>query len=200
MTDVQIAAASDISWLRLPAAHLTPAVRQALSATVASIGYIRHQQNVVAHRPALLTATAALAEAVLRDPEGALSLRERELIALVVSAENRCDACVIAHTAALRALGADELWAEQVAINYRRAELTPRERALADYALKVTRAANEVVPDDLDAVRAAGVPEEGLLEAVAVAAFFNLTNRLNSALGIQANREAHASHRGNSPA
>ncbi|PWC16719.1 peroxidase-related enzyme [Brenneria corticis] len=199
MTDVQIAAASDISWLRLPAAPLTPAVRQALSATVESIGYIRHQQTVVAHRPALLTATAALAEAVLRDPEGALSLRERELIALVVSAENRCDACVIAHIAALRALGADELWAEQVAINYRRAALTPRERALADYALKVTRAANGVEPGDLDAVRATGVPEEGLLEAVAVAAFFNLTNRLNSGLGIQVNREAHESHRGNVP-
>jgi len=199
MTDIQIAPASEISWLRLPAASPTPAARESLVAAVEMIGYVRHQQTVAAHRPSLLTSMAALANAVLRD-EGALSLRERELIALVVSAENRCDACVIAHTAALRALGADEFWAEQVAINYRRAALNPRERALADFAVKVTRAANEVEPEDLETVRAAGVPEEGLVEAVAVAAFFNLTNRFNSALGIRPNREAHAAHRDHTPA
>jgi uncharacterized peroxidase-related enzyme len=122
-------------------------------------------------------------------------LRERELIALVVSAENRCDACVVAHKAALRALGGDALWADQIAINYRRADLTPRERALSDYALKVTRAASEVEESDLDAMRAAGVPEAGILDAIAVIGLFNLTNRLNSGLGVHVNREAYESFR-----
>ena len=195
MSDLKTVPASEISWLRLPAAPVTPAVHEALAATVAAVGYVRHQQNVVAHRPAFLTTLGALATVVLRGQENALTLDERELIALVVSAENSCDACVIAHTAALRSFGRDEQWAEQVAVNYRRADLTPRERALCDFALKVTRSASEVVPEDLDAMRAAGVPEEGLLDAVAVIALFNFTNRLNSGLGIHPNREAYQSHR-----
>jgi len=195
MTDVKIVPASDVSWLNLPAAPLTPEVHAALATTVEMVGYIRHQQTVTAHRPALLTAMGALAQTILRDPDSVLTLRERELIALVVSAENRCDACVIAHTAALRALGGTAQWADQVSVNYRRAELTPRERALADYAIKVTRAASEVEPADLDAVRATGVTEQGLLEAVAVIGLFNLTNRLNSGLGIKVNDEAYDSFR-----
>jgi uncharacterized peroxidase-related enzyme len=195
VTDVKTTPASEISWLKLPAAPMTPEVKQALSVTMEMVGYVRHQQNVAAHRPAFLTALGTLAGVILRDPESALSLRERELIALVVSAENRCDACVVAHKAALRALGGDALWADQIAINYRRADLTPRERALSDYALKVTRAASEVEESDLDAMRAAGVPEAGILDAVAVIGLFNLTNRLNSGLGVHVNREAYESFR-----
>jgi uncharacterized peroxidase-related enzyme len=132
---------------------------------------------------------------VVRDSEGALSPRERELIALVVSVENRCEACVFGHAAALRQITGDAEWVATVEVNYRRAPLTARERALADYALKVTRAPAEIEPTDLQALRDAGVPEAGLLGAAAVAAYFNLSNRLNSALGIRANSQAYVAYR-----
>jgi uncharacterized peroxidase-related enzyme len=124
-----------------------------------------------------------------------LAPRERELIALVVSVENRCEACVFAHAAALRGYSGDAEWVAIIEVNYRRAALSPRERALADYALKVTRKPAEVEPADLQTLRDAGVPEQGVLEAATVAAYFNLTNRLNSGLGIHANSEAYRANR-----
>ncbi|CAH2603181.1 Peroxidase-related enzyme [Rhodovastum atsumiense] len=187
--------ATPVSWLDLPVTVDHPTVREVFAATSAKIGYVRHQQHVLSAKPTVLAALTALGDAVVRDPDGVLSPREREVIALVVSAENRCDACVFAHAAALRGQGAAAEWVDTVAVNYRRASLTTRERALADYAVKITRAAAEIVPADLDALRQAGVPEAGILEAATVTAYFNLTNRLNSGLGIRANSEAHASHR-----
>lgn len=116
-------------------------------------------------------------------------------MALVVSAENCCEACVFAHAAALRKLTGQAEWAATIAVNYRRAMLTARERALADYAVKATRAPAEVEPGDLDALRAGGISEAGVLEAATVVAYFNFTNRLNSTLGIRANSAAYWSHR-----
>ena len=184
------------SWLQLPdPAPATSETAALLAAVEAKQGYVRNQLRTVAHKPAVLAALIALGNAVVRDPEGSLSPAERELIALVVSAENRCEACVFGHAAALRGHG----WpAERVAVvevNYRRAGLSLRERTLADYALKVTRAAAEVEPVDLQTLRDAGVDEHGILEAAAVAAYFNLSNRLNSGLGVHANAEAYAANR-----
>lgn len=188
-------AGEPVSWLDLPPAPPHPAVEEIFAATRAKLGYVRNQQRVLAGKPAILAALGALGDAVVRDPVSQLTPRERELIALVVSSENRCDACVFAHAAALRAQGAPAEWVALVTVNFRRAELSGRERALAEFALRVTRAAAEILPDDLAALRDAGISEEGILEAATVAAYFNLTNRLNSALGIRANSEAYASHR-----
>ncbi|MBN9510194.1 MAG: peroxidase-related enzyme [Alphaproteobacteria bacterium] len=194
--DQDAAKATSLSWLRFdappPASAETDAI---LAATRASLGYARHQQEVLAYRPRILAALTALGDAVVRDPAGALSAREREVMALVVSAENRCEACVFAHAAALRKLTGQAEWAAAIAVNYRRAELTARERALADYAVKATRGPAEVEPTDLDALRASGISEAGVLEAATVVAYFNFTNRLNSALGIRANSAAYWSHR-----
>ena len=96
------AASGSLSWLRLPEAPPDAAVTAIHAATEASLGYVRNQQRVFAHKPAVLGALTALGDAVVREPEGALSARERELIALVVSVENRCEACVFGHAAALR--------------------------------------------------------------------------------------------------
>jgi uncharacterized peroxidase-related enzyme len=190
------AAEPPISWLDLPPpAPPTPEVGEIFAATRAKLGYVRNQQLVLAGKPAILAALGALGDAVVRDPASQLTPRERELIALVVSSENRCDACVFAHAAALRAQEISAEWVALVTVNFRRADLSAREFALAEYALKVTRAAAEITPADLDALRAAGLSEEGILEAATVASYFNLTNRFNSALGIRANSEAYASHR-----
>ena len=184
-----------ISWLDLPVATATPAVDTIFATTEAKLGYVRNQQRVLAHKPDILVALTAPGDAVVRDAAGVMSPRERELIALVVSAENRCEPCVFGHAAALRGQSGDAEWVATIEVNYRRAGLAPRERALADDALKLTRAPAEVEPADLQALRDAGVPEPGIVEAAAVAAYFNLSNRLNSGLGLRANGEAYAANR-----
>jgi len=188
--------AAGLSWLQLrngpPSSAQTDAV---FAATRGRLGYVRNQQRVLAYKPALLAAVTGLGDTVVRDEEGALSPRERELIALVVSVENRCEPCVFGHAAALRGHGGDPEWVATIEVNYRRADLTRRERALADYAIKVTRAAAEIGPKDLEALRDSGVPEQGILEAASIAAYFNFSNRLNSALGIKANVEALQANR-----
>ena len=185
-----------LSWLRLPdPAPSTPGTSAVFQATQAKLGYVRNQQRVAAHKPAILAALSALGDAVVRDAHGELSLMERELMALVVSVENHCDACVFAHAAALRGMTGDAELVGTIEVNYRRADLPPRERALCDYAVKVTRAAAEVEPADLDALRRVGLSELALLEAASVAAYFNFTNRLNSALGIRGNAEACRANR-----
>jgi uncharacterized peroxidase-related enzyme len=184
------------SWLDLPAARDDNAAVQAIfTATRAKLGYVRHQQHVLATRPAIFTALAAASAAINQDQAGLLSPFERELIALVVSAENRCEPCVFGHAAALRGISGDPELVGTIEVNYRRAGLTPRQRALANYALKVTRAPAEIEPADLDALRAADIDDAAILEAALIAAYFNLSNRVNSALGIRANAEAHAAHR-----
>jgi uncharacterized peroxidase-related enzyme len=186
------AATAKPSWLDLPdPAPATPETQAILDGTRAKLGYVRNQQRVLAHKPPILAAVGALGDAVVRDADGVLTPRERELMALVVSAENKCEACVFAHAAALRQYSGDAEWVATIEVNYRRGNLSRRERALADFALKVTRRAAEVEPEDMQAMRDAGIPELGLLEAACVAAYFNLTNRLNSALGIPANPEAY---------
>ena len=185
-----------LSWLRFAEpARITPAVREIFAATEAKLGYVRNQQRVFAHKPNILAALAQLSAAVTQDPESTLSPRERELIALVVSAENRCEACVFGHAAALRGITGDAEWVATIEVNYRRAKLTERERALADYAIKLTRAAAEVEPADVNLLRDAGISEIGIIEAASVIAYFNLSNRLNSGLGLRANGEAYAAHR-----
>jgi len=186
---------ADASWISLPAAALVPDTAAVLAVTEAKLGYVRNQQRVLAHKPAILTALTALGDAVVRDEAGALTPRERVLIALVVSVENRCEACVFAHAAALRGHSGDTEWVATIEVNFRRARLSPRERALADYALAVTRAPAEVEPAQIETLRGAGLTELAIVEAATVAAYFNLTNRLNSALGIRANSQAYHSNR-----
>ncbi len=184
------------SWLQLPdPAPATPEIRRIFDAFEAKQGFVRNQLRVLAHKPAIMEALHALGNSIARDRNGSLSGAERELIALVVSVENRCDPCVFSHAAALRGHGWSAERVGVVEVNYRRAELSPRERALADYALKVTRAAAEVEPADLQTLRDAGVDEHGILEAAAVTAFFNFSNKFNSALGVRANGQSYAANR-----
>jgi uncharacterized peroxidase-related enzyme len=183
------------SWLRLPPATPDAAVQALLDRTCAKLGYIRHGQAALLHRPAVVLAQDALSQAVNHDAESGLSRTERELIALVVSSENRCQPCVLAHAAALRELTGDAFRVEQVTINYRHAGLSGRERALADYALRVTHDPGGLEAEALEPLRAAGLAELDILDAAAVAAYFNFSNRINSALGVPPNEEAFAAHR-----
>lgn len=124
-------------------------------------------------------------EQLLDAEAGVLSPRERELIAVVVSAENRCNYCIVTHSAALLAHSEDLALVRLVGINYRQAGLGAGERALADLAIKVTRDSAAISSEDLEQVRAAGYSDQQVLEAVEVASIFNFTNRLTSAIGLE---------------
>ena len=190
------AADERISWLRVPDETELPAEVTALFATLREKrGFVQNFFRAFALNPVhLLRATGYLFE--LMDPKGTrLSLRERELIAVVVSAENRCDYCLVSHGAALRRQTGDPELADRVALNYRRAGLQPRERALADLAVRITRASHELQAADLEPLRALGLTDEELLEAIEVAAFFNYTNRLTSAVGVRPDARLFTAHR-----
>jgi uncharacterized peroxidase-related enzyme len=189
------AAAKALSWLKLGALRADAAAKAVFAQTEERIGYVRTTQRLLAHKPALLLAQEGLSRAVMRDPDGSLSDRERELIALVVSSENRCQPCVFGHAAELRRITGDALWVGKVEVNHRHADLGSRERAIADYVLKITRAPGEIEEADLAPLRAAGLADTEILEAAAVAAYFNFSNRINNALGIAPNPEAYAAHR-----
>ncbi|MEP4379195.1 MAG: peroxidase-related enzyme [Alphaproteobacteria bacterium] len=124
--------------------------------------------------------------------EMSLSPLEREMIATVVSSENKCFYCVVAHGAGVRELSGDPALGELMAINYRAAEIPPRQRAMLDFAVKMTNAPAEVEETDRQALRDAGFDERDILDIANVAAFFNMTNRVSTALDRMPNPEYHA--------
>lgn len=121
-----------------------------------------------------------------------LTRAEREMICLVVSAENRCLYCLVSHGAELRLLLKDSMTADRVAFDYRRAGLDERIVAMLDYAVKITRAPVECDEMDVEYLRGFGFSDEGIFDIIEVTAMFNFTNRLASATGMMPNREYHA--------
>jgi uncharacterized peroxidase-related enzyme len=180
-----------ISWLDLEPPLPSPETEAIFARSQEKLGYVRNTQRVLAQFPALLVAQDAMSRALTVEFEGGLSGKERELIALVVSVQNRCEPCVFGHAAKLRQITGDPLWVGTVEVNYRRAELAPRERAIADYVLKITRAPEEIEPEELDVLRKHGLSEREIIEVAAVAAYFNFSNRINSALGVHPNPEPY---------
>ena len=132
---------------------------------------------------------------LLVNKEGHLTNAERELLAVVVSGLNRCTYCAVSHGAALRHHTQDPVTADLVAVNWRQADLPEREAALAAYAEKLTTHPAEVTPADLEPLRAAGLDDHQILEAVQVIGMFNMTNRISTALAMVPNVEYHAQGR-----
>ena len=129
---------------------------------------------------------------LLVNKDGHLSNADRELLAVVVSSVNRCNYCVISHTAALRTYTEDERTADNVAVNWRQAHLPEREAAMAEYAEKLTLHPADVVEADLEPLRAVGLDDHQIMELVQVVGMFNLTNRVSTALGFVPNAEYHS--------
>jgi uncharacterized peroxidase-related enzyme len=111
------------------------------------------------------------------------------MIAVVVSAANRCHYCIVSHSAALRKLTEDPMLADQLATGYKYADLEPRERAMLDFAVKLTEASDRCTDEDIAALREIGWSDEEIMDIAQVAAMFNFTNRLASGLGWTPNRE-----------
>ncbi len=179
------------SWLPVPEeSEVPPAGRAIFDAMRAARGYVPRVVRAFALNGEHMGASFAYLIKLMA-PDGALlSKREKEIIAVVVSVENTCLYCVASHRAQLATATGDEAFAHQVAINYRQVPaLSARERALADFAVKLTRESATTQASDHDRLREHGLGDHEILEAIEVAAFFNYTNRLCSGLGLQPDPE-----------
>lgn len=155
------------------------------------LGLVPNVLRAYAHTPEKLHAFSALYNDLMLGESG-LSKLEREMIAVVVSAANRCWYCLVAHGAAVRQLSGDPALGEAMALNWRVADLEPRMRAILAFAERMTEASARVEEPDRAALRDHGLSERDIWDVAAVAAFFNMTNRMASAVGMVPNPDYHA--------
>jgi uncharacterized peroxidase-related enzyme len=151
-------------------------------------GFVPNVFLALAHRPAEFRAFFAYHDAVM-EKDGGLSKAEREMIVVATSGANDCQYCVVAHGAILRVRAKNPLIADQVAVNYRKADITPRQRAMLDFAFKVSLAAQEIGDADFEALRAHGFSDEDAWDIGAIAAFFALSNRMANLTNMRPNDE-----------
>ena len=127
--------------------------------------------------------------------DSGLTKLQREMIAVVVSSLNRCVYCLTAHGQAVRELSGDPVLGEHLIMNYRAASLTPKERAMLDFAVKMTEASHTIEEPDREALRTAGWSDRDIWDIANVTGFFNMTNRVASATEMAPNPEYHARSR-----
>jgi uncharacterized peroxidase-related enzyme len=158
------------------------------------VGFVPNVLTAYAHDNAKLEAFAAFYNDLMLAPSG-LSKLEREMIAVVVSSLNRCYYCLVAHGAAVRQLSGDPVLGEMMAMNFRAADLGPRHRAMLDFAAKLTERSWAVEEEDREGLRKAGFSDRDIWDIAAVASFFNMSNRMASAVDMRPNREYHGEAR-----
>jgi uncharacterized peroxidase-related enzyme len=151
-------------------------------------GFVPNVFLVLAHRPDEFRAFFAYHDALM-EKAGGLSKAEREMIVVATSGANQCQYCVVAHGAILRIRAKNPLVADQVATNYRKADITPRQKAMLDFAMKVALASHEVDDGDLEALRQHGFSDEDAWDIAAIAAFFALSNRMANVTSMRPNDE-----------
>lgn len=151
-------------------------------------GFIPNVFLALAHRPAEFRAFFAYHDALMDKP-GNLSKAEREMIVVATSSLNQCQYCVVAHGAILRVRAKHPLIADQVAVNYRKADVTERQKAMLDFAVKVSARAYEVDDEDLETLNAHGFTEEDAWDIAAISAFFGMSNRLANFTNLRPNTE-----------
>jgi uncharacterized peroxidase-related enzyme len=150
-------------------------------------GFVPNVFLVLAHRPAEWRAFMAYHDALLLKEGGNLSKGEREMIIVVTSAANQCLYCVVAHGAILRIYEKKPLIADQLAVNYRKADITPRQRAMLDFAMQVCSNSATIAEADFEALRAHGFDDEDIWDIGAISAFFGLSNRMANLTAMRPN-------------
>jgi uncharacterized peroxidase-related enzyme len=169
-------------------ADLPADVRERILAVQEKSGFVPNVFLVLAHRPEEFRAFFAYHDALM-EKAGGLTKAEREMIVVATSGANQCQYCVVAHGAILRIRARNPRLADQVATNYRKAEITPRQRAMLDFAMKVALASHEVEDADLAAMREAGFADDDIWDIAAIAAFFALSNRMANVTSMRPNDE-----------
>jgi uncharacterized peroxidase-related enzyme len=169
-------------------ADLPADIRDRMLEVQQKAGFIPNVFLTLAHRPDEFRAFFAYHDALmLRD--SALSKAEREMIVVATSGVNHCQYCVIAHGAILRIYAKNPRIADQVAIDHGKADITPRQKAMLDFAVKLARTPEALTPADHEALKAHGFTEEDIWDIGGITAFFALSNRMAHLIGMRANDE-----------
>ncbi len=163
-------------------------IRRRIEAVQEKSGFVPNVFLVLARRPDEFRAFFAYHDALMDKP-GGLSKAEREMIVVATSAANQCQYCVIAHGAILRIRAKNPLIADQVAINYRKADITPRQKAMIDFAMKISQAAYLVDETDFEALKPFGFEEEDIWDIMAITGLFGFSNRMANVAAMRPNDE-----------
>ncbi|WP_137922897.1 peroxidase-related enzyme [Cupriavidus sp. 2SB] len=186
----QSATTPPISRFPVPAiADLPEDLRQRVLEVQEKAGFVPNVFLALAHRPAECRAFFAYHDALMLKETGNLTKGDREMIVVATSGVNQCLYCVVAHGAILRIYEKKPLVADQVAVNYRKADIAPRQRAMLDFAMKVCEASHTVGDADFEALRAHGFDEEDAWDIAAITAFFGLSNRMANTISMRPNDE-----------
>jgi uncharacterized peroxidase-related enzyme len=170
-------------------AGLPDDIRETLLAVQVKAGFVPNVFLKLARRPAELRAFTAYHDALMVKETGCLTKGDREMIVVATSSAHQCLYCVVAHGALLRIYEKKPLVADQVAVNYRKADITERQRAMLDFAMKVSLRSHEVSEADYEPLRKHGFADEDIWDIAAIAAFFAMSNRLANSLNFQPNTE-----------
>ena len=185
-------ATAPISRFPVPELHDLPDdIRQRILAVQEKSGFVPNVFLVLAYRPDEFRAFFAYHDALMDKP-GNLTKAEREMIVVATSNANQCQYCVVAHGAILRIRAKNALIADQVAINYRKADITPRQKAMLDFGMKVSARAHEVNDEDFATLQAHGFTEDDIWDIAGIASFFGLSNRMANVTSMRPNDEFFA--------
>ncbi len=163
-------------------------IRSRIVAVQEKSGFVPNVFLTLAHRPDEFRAFFAYHDALM-EKESGLSKAEREMIVVATSGANRCQYCVVAHGAILRIRAKNPRVADQVAVNHNKAEITARQKAMLDFAMKVATESHSITDADFAALRGAGFSDEDIWDIGAVAAFFALSNRMANMIAMRPNDE-----------
>ena len=177
-----------------PVDPLPPETQAYFDLCAEKLGLVPNVLRAYAFDIAKLNAFTAMYNDLMLAPSG-LSKLEREMIAVAVSSENKCWYCLVAHGAAVRQLSGNPALGEAMVMNYRVADLTPRQRAMLDFAVLMTKASYSIEEADRDRLRAVGFTDRDIFDIASVAGFFNMSNRVASAIAMEPNTEYHAQTR-----
>jgi uncharacterized peroxidase-related enzyme len=182
-----------------PAAELEPELKAYFAKCREKLGFVPNVLQAYAFDNAKLRAFVLMADDLMLG-ESALSKLEREMIAVAVSAANHCHYCLTSHGAAVRQRANDPELGEVIAQNYRAADLAPRQKAMLDFAVRLTEAPDKIEAVDRQKLRAQGFSDRDIWDIAAVAAFYNMSNRLAAAVDLRPNRAYHYAAREGTPA
>ena len=181
-----------ISRFPVPEIHDMPDdIRARILAVQEKSGFVPNVFLALAHRPDEFRAFFAYHDALM-EKKGNLTKAEREMIVVTTSNANQCQYCVVAHGAILRIRAKNRLVADQVAVNYRKADITPRQMAMLDFAMKVSAQAWAVGDSDFETLRQHGFDMDDIWDIAGIAAFFGLSNRMANFTSMRPNDEFYS--------
>ncbi|HEY0847776.1 MAG TPA: peroxidase-related enzyme [Noviherbaspirillum sp.] len=164
-------------------------IKQMILTVQEKAGFVPNVFLTLAHRPAEFRAFFAYHDALMLKETGSLTKADREMIVTTTSAKNGCLYCVVAHGALLRIYAKQPLVADQVAVNHLKADITPRQKAMLDFAIKVCLRSQDINDDDYAVLRTHGFDDEDIWDIAAITAFFGLSNRMANAISMRPNEE-----------